>query len=749
MQKKTTSLQRVVALLVPALVRFLLWLRYRVQACGSEHIPATGGVLLLGNHLSYLDWAILLITCPRRPHFVLSRLIYRRWHLAPIFKILDHVILISRQGSKEAIHTIQTHLQAGDVIVLFPEGRVSLNGQTGVFHKGYEKAIANTNAVIIPFFMVGLWGALGSSAKSLWRRLQRKSGRRCITIYYGAPLAADISVDRLKQVVITLSIQAWQQFPLCHHSIAWRWLLAAKKMGRCLALTDATDVALSSLRLIVGVRFLQRQFNSRISNQDVVGLILPLSVGGVMANLALFASAKVVVNLNYTAGNVALTHALASAGIKTIITSRQFIQRLQERGFLLDSILTQVSVIYLEDVCQARSQLRLMLDLIYCKLVPFALLSRFMLTPTTPQATAVILFSSGSEGRPKGIELTQQNLVSNAIQVLHSIDLQTQDVLISTLPLFHAFGLTVNMLTPLFAGVPFVCVPDPTDAVTVGKMVYKYQGTLLTSTPTFLNLYCRQRKVHPQMLQSLRLVIGGAEKVYTQARAAFKQKFGLVIYEGYGTTETAPVASVCLPDGIDADDWFVQVANKEGSVGLPLPGTAFRIVDPETLQELPCNQEGLILIGGPQVKRGYWQDPERTANAIVNEGDIRWYKTGDKGRLDEDGFLYIVDRYSRFAKIGGEMVSLTAVEHAVFAVLDDEEAEVLAVAVPDERKGESIILFYVAPIEENDLRKLLIRSGIENIMLPAKLIKLAALPKLGNGKNDYQQGIRMALALNR
>ena len=295
---------------------------------------------------------------------------------------------------------------------------------------------------------------------------------------------------------------------------------------------------------------------------------------------------------------------------------------------------------------------------------------------------------------------------------------------------------------PMLEGIPVVCHPDPTDVMGTAKAIARYKGTVLCGTSTFLRLYVRNAKIHPLMLQSLRIVVAGAEKLAPDVRDAFQLKFNREIFEGFGATETTPVASVNIPDQLDDRYWHVQRGQKIGTVGLPLPGTAFRIVDPHTMETLPANEDGLILIAGTQVMLGYLNDPQKTDSVIVELDGHRWYKTGDKGHLDEDGFLVIVDRYSRFAKIAGEMISLTAVEELVRSVIaassvnSDHAIDMLAVNIPDERKGEKIVLLYAANIEEEDVRKMMLSSDALAIMMPAEYVQVAAIPKLGSGKTD-------------
>jgi len=246
------------------------------------------------------------------------------------------------------------------------------------------------------------------------------------------------------------------------------------------------------------------------------------------------------------------------------------------------------------------------------------------------------------------------------------------------------------------------------------------------------------------MLETLRIVVSGAERLNPEVRDAFKLRFNKEIYEGYGTTETTPVASVNIPDRIDPANWNVQQGNKPGTVGMPLPGGNFRIVDPVTLESLPVGEDGLILFGGSQVMLGYLNDPQKTAAVIVELDGKRWYKTGDKGHLDQDGFLTIVDRYSRFAKIGGEMISLGAIEGAIARVLP-ENVEVLTTALPDGKKGEKVILLFAGDVDNDEMKGLIEQSGLNPLMRPAELINVEAIPKLGSGKNDFSRAKQLAM----
>jgi acyl-[acyl-carrier-protein]-phospholipid O-acyltransferase/long-chain-fatty-acid--[acyl-carrier-protein] ligase len=437
--------------------------------------------------------------------------------------------------------------------------------------------------------------------------------------------------------------------------------------------------------------------------------------------------------------------AVEQANIQTIYTSSRFIKKLKGRGIDIEEVFIDTKMHNLEDLKEGISKLSMLSTLLMVMALPTRLLQAMYLKKIDMQNTATILFSSGSEGAPKGIELTHQNLTANSRQVADTLNTREDDVLMSILPTFHAFGLLASTLMPLSEGIPIVCHPDPTDVVNIAKGIAKYQGTVTFGTSTFFRLYIRNRRVHPLMLKSLRLVIAGAEKLNPDIREAFKIKFGKNILEGYGATETSPVAAVNVPDELDTNYWKVQLGNMPGSVGMPVPGTSFRIVDPATMEELPSGEDGLILISGPQIMKGYLDAPEKTADAIVEIEGNRWYKTGDKGHLHKDGFLFIVDRYSRFAKLGGEMVSLTAVEEQVRAALKNAELECVAVNTPDTKKGEKITLLIADEMSDKEIKKKLLDNKTNPLMIPSDFIQVDEIPKLGSGKTDFSTAKKLVL----
>ena len=716
---------------------------HRITVLGFENLPGTGGVLMLGNHISWLDWAMLQIACPRPVRFVMHRAIYERWYLKSFMDFFG-VIPIAAGRSKDALQQINDLLRAGEVVCLFPEGAISRSGQLGEFKHGYERTVEGVDGMILPFYLRGLWGSRFSRSSEKLQEIRNTRLRGDVIVAFGKPLPMDTPAHELKRQVLELSIDTWEHHTQTLDPIPLAWLRSTKRRGGEPCLADAGVTAtLSGYKTLTAVIAFSRLIRRR-SKERNIGLLLPTSSPGIITNMSALLLNKTVVNLNYTASVQALLAAVEKAEISNLYTSRRFIQKLEQRGIDLNALLERVQVHYLEDMKDEIGAFTRLALLIAAVLLPARVLYAVFGQRASIDQPAAILFSSGSEGEPKGVVLSHRNIMANIRQVSDVLDVRAEDTFMATLPLFHAFGFTITGLMPLVEGIPVIFHPDPTDVLTIAKAIARHQATVYCSTSTFLRLFNRNRHIHPLMLASLRVVVSGAERLNPEVRDAFKLKFNTDIYEGYGTTETTPVASVNLPDRIDQRNWKVQKGNKPGTVGMPLPGGSFRIVDPDTLVSLPVGEDGLILFGGSQVMLGYLNDPEKTADVIVEVDGKRWYKTGDKGHLDQDGFLTIVDRYSRFAKIGGEMISLGAIESAIAKVLP-ENTEVLATALPDGKKGEKVILLMAGEINQDEMKELVEQSGLNPLMRPAKFIQVDSIPKLGSGKNDFNRAKQLAM----
>ena len=537
-----------------------------------------------------------------------------------------------------------------------------------------------------------------------------------------------------------ISFADWQSYPSTLDPIHVSWLKNSKKSKTAFAVADIEGVEIPHKRFLTGVLLFSKKI-AEYSPEQNVGLLLPSSGGGAIASMAILALGKTIVNLNFTAGKKALQSAADQAEVKSIYTSRKFLDKMLERGMDLESFFPNSNLLMLEDIREEISTLSRVATLLKAILLPANILRKSYFKEVSMNDTAAILFSSGSEGSPKGVELTHSNIAANSKQVAIELGAVESDVIMSTLPTFHAFGFAITTLMPLSEGIPIVCHADPKDVVTISSGIQKYSGTILVGTPTFLRMYTISKKVSAESMQSLRLVVAGAEKLRTEVREGFQNKFNMPVYEGYGTTETSPGASVNLPD-IESP---FKLRNRPGTVGKAFSGTEFRIVDPDSLDPMPTGKDGLILIGGPQIMKGYLKMPEKTAEVIELIDGYRWYRTGDKGHLDEDGFLTIVDRYSRFAKIGGEMISLTTVEEEILDACNDEHLEIAATCLPDQRKGEKIVLLATNNLDKNKLKKLLSDAKVNPLYFPAQVLSVEEIPKLGSGKTDFGATKRIAL----
>ena len=718
---------------------------YRFHVEGLKNLPQSGGVLLLGNHISWIDWLVLQAASPRAIKFVMYRGIYNKWYLTWIFKFFK-VIPIGAGSSKESIETIRQYLENGEVVALFPEGHISYNGQINEFQRGYELSIKEWQDVcVVPFYLRGLWGSSFSRADAHYKELTKQRGKRDIIVAFGKPIREFIDHVAMKQKVVELSFSSWENFIARQQPLTHYWLDMAKGnlLRECVA--DSMGTELTNAKFISAVLVFSKLFKQTLTNEKNVGILLPSSAMGAIVNMALFVNGKVPVNLNYTLSEQSMALALKKANIQQVITSEKFLTKLSGKGFDYQALLADKAVM-MEELGKAVSKTQKTLAFLTALFMPASWIKLLSFADVSLDDTATILFSSGSEGEPKGIELTHKNLLTNIRQISDLLNFRKDDVILNSLPIFHSFGLTVTTLLPLCEGVKMVSVPDPTDGATVGKMAARHNASILFGTSTFFRLYIKNKKLHPLMFQNVRMVVAGAEKLKTDVKEAFRLKFGLEIYEGYGTTETAPVAAVNMPNILEQETLKELTFNKQGSVGLPLPGTIIKIVDPESLQELATGEDGLILIGGGQVMKGYLNDAEKTADVIAEIDGVRYYKTGDKGHIDENGFITIVDRYSRFAKVGGEMISLGSVEEQIAQVLNDD-VQFTAANVPDEKKGEAVVLLVKTELDINEVINILKNSAIPPLMQPSFVFKVDEIPTLASGKVDFKGAKKLAVTL--
>jgi len=492
-------------------------------------------------------------------------------------------------------------------------------------------------------------------------------------------------------------------------------------------MADSTGRELTFGRALVGSLLLARAIRRLAPDNQTIGLLLPASVGGALANIAVIFAGKVVVNLNFTAGRESMDAAIERCAISRILSSQSF---LKKAG--LDPM---PGMVFLEDLLGETSGISRAAMLAAARLLPASIIERLFVSPAEPDALAAIIFSSGSTGMPKGVMLSHRNVLSNIDAATELFRLTPDDVVLGVLPFFHSFGFTVTLWLPLAVGFGAAYHPNPTDAKTIGELAARYGATVLISTPTFCSAYVR--KILPEQFSKLRLAVVGAERLREPVAAAFKERFGVELTEGYGCTEMAPVVAVNVPDESRAAPRRGDAPGvQRGSVGRPMPGISAMVVDTETGVGPLVGKAGLLLVNGPNRMAGYLGEPELTRQAF-RDG---WYVTGDIATIDEDGFITITDRLSRFSKIAGEMVPHMKVEEELQALLHDPHTGVVT-AVPDAAKGERLVALHTDPnLTGQQIWERLSDSDLPKLWVPKRedIRYVESIPTLGTGKIDLR-----------
>ncbi len=513
----------------------------------------------------------------------------------------------------------------------------------------------------------------------------------------------------------------WQAFKARCAPLGVTLIRNARRHPLRLALADEIRGPVNCLQALTGAIALARALRRRWRGQERVGVLLPPSVGGALVNLAASVSGRATVNLNYTTGRVGMETAARKAELRTVVTSRRFVEQANLE------LPQNATVVWLEDVAAAIGKLERMLSLGLAIAGPIRVIQWAVGANACADvdADSTIIFSSGSTGEPKGVPLSHFNVLSNAQAAQEVLGFGVADRLVHVLPFFHSFG-NFMLWAGIHSGAASVLIPNPLDAAAVGKTVERYGGTMMCATPTFLEIY--RKRIPPEQFASLRIVVAGGEKLTRPIGAAFEKHFGKAILQGYGCTECAPVVAVNRP---------VKGGSKAGSVGRPLPGMEARVTDPDTFEPLPAGRPGMLLVKGPNVMRGYLDGDARTAGAL-RDG---WYVTGDIACVDHEGFITITDRLARFAKIGGEMVPHGRVEEMLHTVMEQETQVFAVTSVPDKKKGESLAVVHV--YEEDRIPEVcdaLRAHGMPNIFIPkpGNFVRVDALPVLGTGKIDLQ-----------
>ena len=706
------------------LIRFISRIFARVlfgfKIHNADALKATGPVLLVPNHASWFDWWIVGMCLQEDWKFVVSS---TRAESHWIFKFVmrNRFTFPIDNASPFAIKEMSNFLKSGGRLVLFAEGRLTETGSLMKLFEGTGFLLEKTNAKIITCYQRNAH-RLPYSKHPGWKKIFPR-----LTIHFGEPQSTPQSLsnrfDAREAYTQWLREQLMElQFRIEMKLGPQDLLTAIASMGRArpksIVLEDVTGQRLNHRMVMVGSEVLSRKFQNLLSPEiERVGLLLPNVNATPITLLALWRLGKVPAILNYSSGVSIMQTCSDLAGVKQIITSQAF---LEKAGIDIQPMKKNgIEFIYLEEV-RKKISVSTKLSILMkhkCRLAK----SQFHITQ---DKTAVVLFTSGSEGIPKGVELTHKNILSNLRQLLVMVDILDTDSIFNCLPMFHSFGLVVGTLLPLCRGLRTTIFPSPLQYRVIPTAVYNSNSTIFLSTNTFLNGYAK--KAHPYDFRNVRYLLAGAEKIQQATSDTWARKFGIRITEAYGVTECSP--------GISAN---TKADNRFGSVGRILPDMKWKLEPVDGVKDA-----GRLFVKGPNVMKGYLNKEANEAFQSLNG----WYDTGDIVKVDEDGYFWIKGRAKRFAKISGEMVSLTAVEDALAGAFPNhgEDCEIAVIAITDEDIGEKLIAVTNEPnLTTSEIRNAVADAGLINLCTPREIHVLKEIPKLGTGKLNHREAQRL------
>ncbi|MFN0118082.1 MAG: acyl-[ACP]--phospholipid O-acyltransferase [Elusimicrobiota bacterium] len=728
-----------------AMIRLVLYFLtntvYRIRVIGGENVPLTGPALLVPNHVSMIDPFLLAGGISRQIRFVMFRDFYEKPFIHPFVKLMNAIPISNNDSPKEIMRSLiaaRKQLEAGHLVCIFAEGEISRLGGTVLgFKRGLEVILKDLDIPIVPVHLEGVWGSIFSfqNKKFIWKWPRRIPYP--VTVTFGKPLRK-VGSQEIRQAVMDLGAEAFEVHRRKDSTLFETFLGQAKSFPAQKVVVDSTGKELSYHDLLTAGTVVGKNFSEKIglnqSGTKNVGILLPPCVGASIANVALSSQGLVPINLNYTLSREALDLICQKASISTVITSAKMLEKLgwekKPQHVYLESILSKIS-----------SSEKLTTELML-RLLPAFILKKVFFSRASKNLDelATIMFTSGSTGIPKGVMLSQGNVLSNIQSLTMVLHMQPSDVLLGVLPFFHSFGFTGSVWFPLLAGFKVAYHNNPLDSKTIGDLCRTQGVTFLMGTPTFISAYIR--RIPKEDFVSLRFAVAGAEKLRPELAKAFEDKYGVPLLEGYGCTELSPVVALNLPDIMDGE--VFQVGRKVGKIGRPITGISVKIVDPDTHVPLKANEPGLLLVKGPNVMKGYLGEPDKTSE-VIKDG---WYVTGDIATIDEDGFIQITDRLSRFSKIGGEMVPHIMVEQKLHEIAQSVDRLFVVTSVPDEKKGEALAVLVSGFSGDLDqLWKDLNSTDLPKLWIPSreKFISVDAIPTLGSGKVDFQQARKIML----
>lgn len=534
--------------------------------------------------------------------------------------------------------------------------------------------------------------------------------------------------------MIDLDEVAFQQRPELKSHLAYESFISLASRPRQKLIVDrGLQGRTMKSGFLLAVSFTLSRRLTNWTSKTRVGILFPPGLGAYIANLAVVLAGKVPVNLNFTLGPSSAATCLQKADIDCMLTSERVQHKIPHFPW------PESGIIDLVKEMKSMPKTKVLALLSWIHLCPAKLLAKILKIPAEGgELEAGLLFTSGSSGEPKGVVLTHRNILGNCAQIDATGLLPVSEKVIANLPIFHSFGFTVTLWYPLLRGCSVVTLPSPLEVKKVAEAIKAESATILIGTPTFLKPY--MKRIEPKQLVSLKYVVAGAEKTPEGFADAWEARFGSLYLEGYGLTETSPVVSVntpSIPDGVNYPGDSTQ-GSRRGSVGRMMPGHAARILDPNTMKDIEVTKVGLLMLKGPNIFRAYLGEPKRTLK--VKQGE--WFITGDLARFDEDGFLFIEGRLSRFSKIAGEMVPHGTVEDALikaYNLFDAEQPMIAMAGRLDKAKGEALVLLSVMDLELEDVREKLSSAGLANLWIPKEIKRVEVIPTLATGKLDLRQ----------
>jgi acyl-[acyl-carrier-protein]-phospholipid O-acyltransferase / long-chain-fatty-acid--[acyl-carrier-protein] ligase len=702
---------------------------YRVRTFGLQNLP-TSGFLLVPNHMTYVDAVVVQLACPRPIRFIVHESIYKISWLNPIFRLVE-AIPISNLRAKHALHEAASRIKQGEVVCIYPEDELSRIGTLLKLRKGFELIARLAGCDVVPVWLDGLRGSIFSFEDGPHFFKAPVRIPQTATVAFGPPIPSNqVDVGTTRQRLLELGEFCYQRRPELKGHLGRATVRGLKRGSFEQAIVDGMDGRVVKRGDLLAASIALSQWIRKNCAGERIAIVLPPGAGAVVANVAVVLAGKVPVNLNFTAGRAALQASIKRAQILHAISAKPVMQRFDDFPWPQD-------VVRLEELMPELKP-KIVVWRLVSAVAPAWLLSDILGLPRSgDRKEAVLLFTSGSSGEPKGVVLSHRNVLGNVSQFSSMLNLGPEDSVMASLPFFHSFGCTVTLWYPMIAGVRAVTYPSPADVVKNAELIERHKISLLVTTPTFLQGYLK--RAQPRQFDSIKLLVTGAEKLPRELAGLFEEKFGYHVLQGYGLTEASPVVSTNLPDPIpDRPGETIQPSSRPGSVGKLLPGQAAQIRDPETDALLEPNSLGILWLKGPNIFEGYLDEPGLNAT-VLRDG---WLKTGDLGRFDDDGFLYIEGRLTRFSKIAGEMVPHETIEVSIveaFGLKSEEERAVTVVGVPDKAKGEALVLLATQDLPPEKVRERLLAGGFPMLWIPRTIKRVDKIPILASGKLDLEK----------